>query len=168
MFPTLLLSLILFGAMVYAQMPTDTQRTSQTGELRIHGPVEKVFQLFTPKGELLWIPTWKYTPLYPASGETEQDMVFRTDDGATTWTLAHYDPPNRSVYVLMNADLVARIQVDCKAASANETDMRISYTWTALTDKGREHFTSKEDFQAKMSRWKTWLDEYAKKAGWSN
>jgi hypothetical protein len=166
MFQLLLLSLILFGAMAYAQTPEATHRASQTGELRIHGPAEKVFALFTPKGELLWIPTWKYTPVYPASGETEQDMVFRTDDGATTWTLAHYDPPRRSVYVLMNADLVARIEVECRAASANETDMRITYTWTALTDKGRHHFTSPEDFQAKMSRWKGWLDDYAVKAGW--
>jgi hypothetical protein len=163
----LLLSLILFCAMAYAQTPTETERSSQTGELHIHGPVEKVFQLFTPKGELLWIPTWKYTAVYPASGETEQDMVFRTDDGTTTWSLAHYDPPNRSVYVLMNADLVARIQVDCKTLSPSETEMRITYTWTALTDKGRHHFTSPEDFRAKMSRWKGWLDEYAVKAGWS-
>lgn len=168
MLQLLLFSLLLFGAMAYAQAPETTQRTSQTGELLIHGPVDKVFSLFTPKGELLWIPTWKYTPLYPASGETEQDMVFRTDDGATTWTLAHYDPPNRSVYVLMNADLVARIEVQCRAESANQTNMRITYTWTALTDKGREQFAKFTDaeHQAKMARWKTWLDDYSKKAGW--
>jgi hypothetical protein len=123
--------------------------------------------LFTPKGELDWIPTWKYTAVYPASGETEQDMVFRTDDGATTWTLAQYDPPNRSVYVLMNENLVARIEVNCRAESANETTMRISYTWTALTEKGRQHFKSPEEFQARMDHWKGWLDEYAVKAGWS-
>ncbi len=29
-------------------------------------------------------------------------MVFRTDDGATTWTLVRYEPSNTSVYVLMN------------------------------------------------------------------
>lgn len=165
MLQLMLLSLLLFCAMAHAAEP---QRTSQTGEIRIHGPIEKVFPLFTPKGELLWIPAWKYTPVYPASGETEQDMVFRTDDGSTTWTLARYEPPRRSVYVLMNADLVARIEVECRAESANETNMRITYTWTALTEKGHEHsaqFTEPE-FKAKMTRWKTWLDEYAAKQGW--
>ncbi len=164
-------SLLLFCAMVHtqevqAQEPPVPMRASQSGELRIHGPVEKVFALFTPKGELLWIPTWKYTAVYPASGETERDMVFRTDEGATTWMLTRYEPPNTSVYVLMNADLVARIEVNCRAESATETTMRITYTWTSLTEHGRKHISSAEEFQAKMDRWKKWLDEYAVKAGW--
>ncbi len=166
MLQLLLLTLILFTAMAHAQEPSPEMRSSQSGEIRIPGPIDKVFSLFTPKGELLWIPTWKYTPVYPASGDTERDMVFRTDDGSTTWTLGVYDPPNTSIYVLMNADLVARIEVNCRALSAKETSMRITYTWTALTDKGRHHFTSATDFQSKMQRWKGWLDDYAKKAGW--
>jgi hypothetical protein len=164
MLKLLLLTLMTFCATAHAQQLD--QRHSQSGELRLRGPVEKVFPLFTPKGELLWIPTWKYTPVYPPSGETEQDMVFRTDDDTTTWTLAQYDPPRRSVYVLMNADLVAHIEVTCRAASPKETDMRITYTWTALTERGHHHFTSPDDFQARMDRWKKWLDEYAVKAGW--
>jgi hypothetical protein len=162
----LLLSLLMLCAMAQSQEPTAPVRDAQSGELRIHGPIEKVFSLFTPKGELLWIPTWKYTPVYPASGDTVRDMVFRTDDGATTWTLARYDPPNTSVYVLMNNDLVARIEVNCRTESASETTMRITYTWTALTDAGRHHIASAEEFQAKMARWKTWLDEHSAKQGW--
>jgi hypothetical protein len=47
--------------------------------------------------------------------------------------------------------------------------MRITYVWTALTDKGREHFAhfTEPEFKAKMARWKGWLDEYAVKAGWA-
>jgi hypothetical protein len=145
-----------------------TERISQSGELRLHGPVEKVFALFTPKGELLWIPTWKYTPVYPASGETEQAMVFRTEDGATTWTLAHYDPPNRSVYVFMNANVVVRIEVTCRAASPTETIMRIAYTWTALTEQAHHLFPTDEAYKVKIENWKEWLGEYAVKAGWKS
>lgn len=166
MLQLLLLSLVVFCAMATAQEANTPMRHSQTGELRIHGPVEKIFPLFTPKGELFWIPTWKYTPVFPASGETEQDMVFRTDDGATTWSLAFYDPPRTSVYVLMNSDLVARIEVNCRAESPLETTMRITYTWTALTEKGRQHFLSPEAFKDRMDRWKGWLDEYSAKQGW--
>jgi hypothetical protein len=168
MFQMLLLTLVSFCGMALAQKTDEPMRHSQSGEIRIHGPIEKVFSLFTPKGELLWIPTWKYTPIHPASGETEQDMVFRTDEGATTWTLAHYEPPRTSVYVLMNSDVVARIEVNCRAESANETTMRITYTWTALTEKGRHHLSTPEEFQAKMARWKNWLDEYSTKAGWKH
>ena len=167
MLQLLLLTLLLFTAMAHAQESTSEMRHSQSGEIRIHGPIDKVFSLFTPKGELLWIPTWKYTPVYPSTGDTERDMVFRTDDGSTTWTLAVYDPPNTSIYVLMNSDLVARIEVNCRAESGTETTMRITYTWTALTEKGHHHVPSPEDFQSKMQRWKGWLDEYAKKAGWA-
>jgi hypothetical protein len=162
-----LLSLLMCAAMAFAQQPGTPMRHSQTGEVLIHGPIEKVFSLFTPKGELLWIPTWKYTPVYPASGETEQDMVFRTDDGNTTWSLARFDPPLTSVYVLMNEDVVARIEVTCRAESTKETTMRITYTWTALTEEGRQQLSSPEQFQAKMSRWKGWLDDYAVKQGWN-
>ena len=164
MLQLLMVGLVMFCAMGQAEEP---MRASQTGELKIQGPVDKVFPLFTPKGELLWIPTWKYTPVYPANGETEKDMVFRTDDGTTTWTLAVYEPPRKSVYVLMNENLVARIEVECNAVSANETTMRITYTWTALTDVGRKHFASQDEFDAKMKRWKGWLDEYAVKASWT-
>jgi hypothetical protein len=166
MLQLLMLSLLMFCAMAHAQEPNDLLRVSQSGEVRIHGPVEKIFPLFTPKGELLWIPLWKYTPVYPTSGETELDMVFHTDDGRTTWTLVRYEPPHTSVYVLMNADLVARIEVNCRAESANETTMRITHTWTALTGNGRKHFTSAEEFQAKMAHWKNWLDEYSANQGW--
>ena len=145
-------------------------RMSRSGEIVIDGPLEKVFALFTPIGELEWIPTWKYTPLYPAGGQTELDMVFRTDDGATTWTLARYEPPHTSVYVLMNADIVARVHVECRAASAHQTAMKIAYTWTALSEKGSDLIAhqSGPEFEAKMARWKTWLDQYSEKAGWGH
>ena len=163
MLQLLALCLVLFAAMANAQTPN---RSSQSGEIPIHGPIEKVFSLFTPKGELLWIPTWKFDPVLPADGETEENMVFRTDEGSTIWTLARYEPPHTSVYVLMNRDLVARTEVDCRAESSTETVMRTTYIWTALTEKGRHHFVSAADFAAKMARWKGWLDDYSRKQGW--
>ncbi|HWR17641.1 MAG TPA: hypothetical protein VN577_22620 [Terriglobales bacterium] len=166
MLQLLLATLLLFCGMAYAQSTPEPMRATQSGEILIHGPVDQIYQLFTPKGELLWIPTWKYTPVYPASGETELDMVFRTDDGATTWSLARYEPPKASVYVLMNPNLVARIEVHCRAESANQTAMRITYTWTALTEEGRKHIVSPDEFKTKMARWKAWLDDYSTKQGW--
>ncbi len=150
------------------QQPEMPRRHSETGELVIHGPVDQVFQLFTPKGELDWIPNWKYSSIYPASGETEQGMVFRTDQGATTWLLARYDPPNTSIYALVNENFVGRIEVNCRAEGPNETRMRITFTFTMLTEKGEHHVAQQAGpaFQKKMDDWRVWLDEYAVKAGW--
>ena len=95
-------------------------------------------------------------------------MVFRTDQGATTWLLARYDPPNTSIYALVNENFVGRIEVNCRAEGPNETRMRITFTFTMLTEKGEHHVAQQAGpaFQKKMDDWRVWLDEYAVKAGW--
>jgi len=153
-----------------AQIQADDQvRATRSFELTINGPIDKVFQLFTPEGENLWIPYWKYTPIYPASGDTVRDMVFRTDE-KTLWTLAVYDPPRHSVYVHTSPDSLARIEVECSAVDANHTRMKITWVLTAITDQGKleiEHHHSEADVPKKMANWKKWLDEYAVKSGWT-
>jgi hypothetical protein len=152
-----------------AQVKAEEQRAVRSFELTINGPVDKVFPLFTPQGENLWIPTWKFTPIYPASGDTVRDMVFRTDED-TLWTLAVYEPPRRSVYVHTTNDLLARIEVVCEPLDANHTRMKITWVFTAITEQGQvavEHHNSEADLPKKQANWKKWLDEYAVKAGWT-
>ena len=144
-------------------------RAVRTGELTINGPVDKVFPLFTPEGETLWIPYWKWSPIYPAGKETVRDMVFRTDED-TLWTLAVYEPPRGSVYVHTSPDVLARIEVVCEPIDAKHTHMKITWVLTALTDHGRmilEHHQTEAENAKKMERWKRWLDEYAVKEGWT-
>ncbi|HVZ15751.1 MAG TPA: hypothetical protein VG897_01440 [Terriglobales bacterium] len=147
----------------------DNARAVRLGELTIDGPIDKVFPLFTPEGETLWIPSWKWTPIYPAGKETVRDMVFRTDED-TLWTLAVYEPPRRSVYVHTSPDLLARIEVVCEAIDANHTKMNITWVMTAINEHGQmiiEHHQTEAENAKRMERWKKWLDEYAVKEGWS-
>ena len=167
MWRMLIAGLFMMSAMATAQQ-AEQARAVRSFELTINGPVEKVFALFTPEGETHWIPTWKFTPIYPASGETVRDMVFRTDE-ETLWTLAVYEPPRRSVYVHTSADLLARIEVECKPIDANHTNMKITWVMTAITPHGQmviEHHQNEAEYAKRMESWKQWLDEYAVKAGW--
>lgn len=166
MLQILLVSLLLFCAMAYGE---DRMRVTRSDEITINGPIDKVFPLFTPAGEKLWIPHWRYVPIYPAGGETERDMVFRTDE-QTLWTLAAYDPPHRSIYVHTSPEELARIEVECSVIDSNRTRIRITYVITAITEHAQQVAAvhqSEEEFRKKMEQWKQWLDAYAMKEGWT-
>jgi hypothetical protein len=167
----LMSTLLLCCAMAQVNASSDSKpemRVTRSAEIAVNGPIDKVFPLFTPEGETHWIPSWKYTPIFPASGATEHDMVFRTD-GQTLWTLAVYDPPRRSIYVHASPDEIARIEVECSAMDAAHTRVHITYVITAITEEAQHataHHQSEAEFRKKMDGWKTWLDEYAMKEGW--
>jgi hypothetical protein len=164
-----MLAIGMFMLVAMTQVQADDQRAVNSFELTLNGPVDKVFTLFTPEGENLWIPTWKFTPIYPATGETVRDMVFRTDD-QTLWTLAVYEPPKRSVYVHTSPDLLVRIEVECRAVDASHTAMKITWVLTAITEAGKKEIAqhhTQADLPKRIENWKKWLDEYAAKAGWS-
>ena len=167
-----MLQILAVGLFMMCAMTTlqgaDQARAVRSLELTINGPVEKVFPLFTPEGETHWIPTWKYTPIYPASGETVRDMVFRTTED-TLWTLAVYEPPRRSVYVHTSSDMLTRIEVECRAIDANHTSMKITWVMTAITPQGQmaiEHHQTEAEYAKRKEQWNGWLDDYAVKAGW--
>jgi hypothetical protein len=176
MLQLLLSALLLCCAMaqVHAQSQSQSNdksemRVTRSAEITVNGPLDKVFALFTPEGEIHWIPSWKYTPIFPASGTTEQDMVFRTDEH-TLWTLAVYDPPQRSLYVHASPEEIARIEVECSAIDRARTRVRITYVITAITEDAQHataHHQSEAEFRKKMDQWKMWLDEYAVKEGWA-
>jgi hypothetical protein len=148
---------------------TDHSRVTRSVEVTVNGPVEKVFSLFTPEGETHWIPTWHYSPIYPSSGETVRDMVFRTDE-QTLWTLAVYEPPRRSVYVYASPDILVRIEVDCHAIDNRHTSAKVTWVVTALTQEGLSIVEQKHNetvYQNRTNDWKQWLNRYANQQGWA-
>jgi hypothetical protein len=58
------------------------------------GPINRVFPLFTPVGETLWVDDWNPDFLHPVNGETCEGMVFRTHHGdeLTLWTCVDWSP----------------------------------------------------------------------------
>lgn len=114
----------------------------------VDAPVDQTFMFFTPAGEELWVNGWQPTYIHPADGRTEVGMVFTTgqNDDLTIWTLADFDrPAHRSRYLRCTpASRTGLVEVHCVALDAQRTDVRVSYTLTALNASGE---LALEDFE---------------------
>src|SRR5688500_10788176 len=98
-------------------------------EIAIGLPVVEAFPLFTPKGEEAWVPDWRPQYLSPLSGETAEEMLFRTGSGADTtiWTCLKWEPEVSHVRYLRvtPASRVAVVDVRCRAEGAARTVARV-------------------------------------------
>lgn len=125
----------------------------------VDAPVDQTFMFFTPAGEELWVNGWQPTYIHPADGHTEAGMVFTTgqNDDLTIWTLADFDrATHRSRYLRCTpASRTGLVEVHCVALDAQRTDVRVSYTLTALNAAGElalEGFEG-ERFAAMIDGW---------------
>ncbi|RWA97127.1 hypothetical protein [Mesorhizobium sp.] len=71
-----------------------TNHLERSHSIVLSGPIDRVFPLFTPTGETLWVDGWDPEFLHPQDGETRQGMVFRTAHGdeTTLWACTDWDP----------------------------------------------------------------------------
>lgn len=130
---------------------------------------DQAFPLFTPEGERLWIADWNPHYFYPANGETLIGMVFTTGHGdeVTYWTMIDFDmvahsvrysrvtPGSRSVFV----------EVRCRAVSEDETEVKVSYTLTALSEAGNATISAfVEGFPAMIDDWKAKILAYLERS----
>jgi MOSC domain-containing protein YiiM len=75
-----------FGA--FEEQPAAT-RVTRTASFEIDAPLAKVFPLFTPDGERLWVADWEPAYLHPQSGEQVPGAIFTTSHGGeeTLWLI---------------------------------------------------------------------------------
>jgi hypothetical protein len=135
-------------------------------EIGIRFPVEKTFPLFTPKGEEMWVPGWRPEYLSPTSGETAEEMIFRTGNGdeETLWTCLKLRPDEWHVRYLRvtPASRVAFVDVRCSPDGPMATRVRIAYSYLALSDAGRRLIgaMSKLSFAAMIDEWATMINHH--------
>src|SRR5450759_2768968 len=62
---------------------------SFNGRFRVPGPIETVFDLFSPLGERLWVPEWNPELLYPSGVSWVSGQIFRTQEeaGEAVWVV---------------------------------------------------------------------------------
>jgi len=123
-------------------------------------PIADCFSLFTPIGEMEWVPGWQPRFLWPADGRTQKGMVFLTGDGheETFWTVVDFDearhyaryaritPGSRSVLV----------EIQCAATSPGETEIEVRYTLTGHNEAGNDAVrTFAAGFAAMIEEWRT-------------
>ena len=156
-----------------AQQHLSPIRVRRTATIHVSLPPDQALPLFTPAGEKPWSPGWEYTPVLPADGSTELNMVFTTGHSftashSTIWTMVVDDRVNHTVaYVHSNPDALARIDVHCApGATTDSSDVTVTYTVTGMTALGHhivEKRFSEEAFKKEMADWEKQIAGYLAK-----
>jgi hypothetical protein len=134
--------------------------------LSLNGRIDDVFGLFDPIGEKKWSEDWNPLMVFPPSGIC-QGAVFETRDKdgmKAIWVISTFDRNNRNiVYTTLTPSFkVSVIEVKCESDDTNHTKARVTYTITALSEKGTQYIDSfSEDHYIKMmTQWEEAINHY--------
>lgn len=128
-------------------------------EIALDLAVGDAFPLFAPKGEEAWVPGWQPEYLSPTTGETAEEMLFRTGSGdeTTIWTCLKWEPDRwHARYLRVTpASRVAIVDVRCRADGPVRTVVRVSYTFIPLSEAGERLVaaTTPHGFAASIDEW---------------
>lgn len=150
--------------------------TIRTGSVEVALPPDQALELFTAKGETLWVPGWAPTYIDPPDGAPIEGGVWLTEDrhpdGTTTqviWRVQRFD---RTALVaeylrVVPGDRVALVRVECAPwlkGGAVHTRAQVSYTVTPISKQGEAWLAAFDDaaFAKMMSEWQrllaAWLE----------
>jgi len=125
--------------------------------LSLNGGLDDVFGLFDPIGEKKWSEDWNPLMVFPPSGICE-GAVFETRDKdgmETIWVISTFDQNKRNiVYTAVTPNFkVSVIEVKCEPDLSSHTKACVTYTVTALSEKGTQYVDSfSEDHYFKMMK----------------
>ena len=128
-------------------------------EIIVDRPLAAAVQLFTPKGEEAWVPGWRPRYLAPQTGETQEEMLFTTGEGAETtyWTCLKWSPDDgHARYLrLTPSTRVAFVDVRCTSDGDTQTRVRVTYEMHALTQAGAVELEAFDEatFTAMIAEW---------------
>lgn len=136
------------------------------GALRLPAPPDKVFDLFSPLGERLWVPGWNPELLYPPGASWERGLIFRTREerGEAVWVVTALDRRRHEVeyYRVEAGRYVAWVNVQCLEAAGTQTEVRVTYSFVGLSEVGNRDIAamSPEAYEEKMRRWQGWIEKH--------
>jgi hypothetical protein len=133
-------------------------------------PIDKVFPLFTPKGEERWAGEWRPAYIFPKSGEAKEGMVFLTGPATgerVIWRMEIYDPSHERVRYnrISPSNRYGVVEVECRTDAAG-TKVKVAYEFTALSEAGNEFIReyTEEKFRAMIGEWKSLIERYFSRA----
>jgi hypothetical protein len=148
-------------------MPFVAQHFTRTQNIHLSASPNRVFPLFDPIGEKQWADGWEPEIIYPLSGEVEEGMVFTTgshDEVQVIWSILAFDAAKWRISYLRvtSGSHVARIDIRCEDHLDETTRTSISYTFTALTERGNDYVAkfTEEHYQEWMSSWEKAINYY--------
>ena len=147
-----------------------TERTALSvefnGRFAVAGPIEAVFDLFSPLGERLWVPDWNPELLYPSGVSWACGQIFRTREeaGDAVWVVTTLARESHEVeyHRVEPSRYVARVRVNCTAPAHHITEVSTSYGFVGLTGEGNDAIEAMTDasYAEKMKRWERWINQY--------
>jgi hypothetical protein len=133
--------------MISLSLPTNSEikyeRISRTATIQVNAQIEVVFPLFGPLKEKEWADGWDPEIIYSRTNLVEQHMMFRTkgrnpSESFYAWTITTYNPDQHIIeYTVSTVNRLWFIAVVCSERDT-QTLATITYTFTNLTDEGRE------------------------------
>lgn len=154
-----------------AASPFVPAHLTRTYTQHLSAPPREVFPLLGPWGEKKWAEGWEPRFLHPAAGRDERGAVFTTfrDGSETVWVLTAFDEARQHVeYVQVTPGVKATLLVVSLAPTSrpDESVAEISYTWTALSEKGNDYIDAHRGplFDQKMAAWEKEMNDYLKAA----
>jgi hypothetical protein len=136
------------------------------GSIAIPASPARVFPLFSPAGERLWVPQWNPEHIYPQGGEWAENQVFRTVEhsGNAIGVVSKLEVEECHViyFRVEPSKYVAKVEVRVKHASLEGSEVSVVYTYIGLTEQGNEEIRgmTSVSYEAKMQRWSVWLTQY--------
>jgi hypothetical protein len=142
------------------------RQVTRSHVLSLNGGIDDVFGLFDPIGEKKWSEDWNPLMVFPSSG-IHQGAVFETrgkDGMETIWVISTFDRNNRNMgYTTVTPNFkVSVIEVKCESIDTNHTKARVTYTVTALSEKGTQYLDSfSEDYYHElMTHWEEAINHF--------
>lgn len=144
-----------------------TQRVC-TGEVPLDAPPSRAFELFTPLGEIDWVPGWAPTFIHPSDGRLGEDQVFTTGDlesaEYTQWWVIRLERTALEVeYLRVTPDSrMARVSVGVRPGStADQAVAHVTYRLTPLNERGA-HIVADfaAGFDEMLGEWQRLTAEY--------
>jgi uncharacterized protein YndB with AHSA1/START domain len=120
--------------------------TEYAGE--IGAPPEAVFPLLCPVREYEWLEGWNCEMVYTKTGVAEENCVFKTPLGPSTWNVDRYEPPKRIAFTVVSPDQVNRLTITLEPTATGGTKIVWNRVFTGLTPAGNE----------KIGAWSTDVD----------
>ena len=128
----------------------------------VNRPADVAIHLFTPKGEEAWVPGWKPDYIAPSSGETREEMLFTTGEGAelTYWTCMAWRPEkgHARYFRLTPTSRVVFVDVRCRREGDACSRVAVSYEMHALTAAGESEMADMTQATYEQS-----IDEWAER-----
>jgi hypothetical protein len=140
----------------------------------IKASAERVFAVLEPVEEVKWAPgfefEWVYAKNGPQAKSGQEGDVFVTrhhselgSQSTAVWVISRRDMQERHVQFVRTIPDFEVTQIDIYVAPDGDASRcEITYTFTALSDHGREHLRTmtKEHFEAQMRDWEEQVEKY--------